>query len=73
MLVGYRRSGWKRLAALSASVVTAICVASSRLYLGDHWVVDVLAGIVLSTAVVIIAAAILHRTNGTASTPYLTA
>ncbi|ORB53310.1 hypothetical protein BST43_18510 [Mycobacteroides saopaulense] len=70
VLVGYNHNGWKRLAALSASVVAVICVASSRLYLGDHWAVDVLAGIVLSTAVVTIAAAILHRTNSTAPAPY---
>ncbi|WP_078316464.1 phosphatase PAP2 family protein [Mycobacterium sp. D16Q16] len=65
IVVAYRHSGWRRLAALVAAIVAVTLVAGSRLYLGDHWVVDVLAAVVLSTLVVTIAAATLHETPTT--------
>ncbi len=69
VVVAYRHSGWRRLAALVAAVAAVMLVAGSRLYLGDHWVVDVLAAVVLSTSVVTIAAAALHKTPITTRSP----
>ncbi|MGH3956516.1 MAG: phosphatase PAP2 family protein [Mycobacterium sp.] len=62
VVAAYRHRGWRRPAVLLAAVVAVMLVAGSRLYLGDHWVVDVLAAVVLSTSVVTIAAATLHET-----------
>ncbi|MGL5442567.1 MAG: phosphatase PAP2 family protein [[Mycobacterium] stephanolepidis] len=69
VVVAYRYRDWRRQAALLGTIVAVLAVAGSRLYLGDHWMVDVLAGIVLSTAVVTIAAAALHRAGATAHSP----
>ncbi|BAX97837.1 phosphatase PAP2 family protein [Mycobacteroides stephanolepidis] len=69
VVVAYRYRDWRRQAALLGTIVAVLAVAGSRLYLGDHWMVDVLAGIVLSTAVVTIAAAVLHRADATAHSP----
>lgn len=66
----YRHNGWRRQAALLTAIVAVISVASSRLYLGDHWMVDVVAGIVLSTSVVTVAAATLNQTRETTQHPY---
>lgn len=70
IVVAYRHSGWRRLAALVAAIVAVTLVAASRLYLGDHWVVDVVAAVVLSTLVVTIAAVTLRKTPITARSPH---
>ncbi|AYM42333.1 hypothetical protein BKG83_22585 [Mycobacteroides chelonae] len=69
VVVAYRYRDWRRQAALLGTIAAVLSVAGSRLYLGDHWMVDVLAGVVLATAVVIIAAAALHRASATAHAP----
>ncbi|QCH23749.1 phosphatase PAP2 family protein [Mycobacteroides salmoniphilum] len=69
VVVAYRHSGWRRLAALLAAITAVMLVAGSRLYLGDHWVVDVVAAVVLSTLVVTIAAAALHKKPMTTRSP----
>ena len=69
VVVAYRYRDWRRHAALLGTIAAVLSVAGSRLYLGDHWMVDVLAGVVLATAVVIIAAAALHRASATAHAP----
>ncbi|MGV0585305.1 MULTISPECIES: phosphatase PAP2 family protein [Mycobacteroides] len=69
VVVAYRYRDWRRHAALLGTIAAVLSVAGSRLYLGDHWMVDVLAGVVLATAVVTIAAAVLHRADATAHSP----
>lgn len=69
VVVAYRYRDWRRQAALLGTIAAVLSVAGSRLYLGDHWMVDVLAGVVLATAVVTIAAAVLHRADATAHSP----
>jgi membrane-associated phospholipid phosphatase len=60
--VGLRRSQIvKRLLAIVASVAV-VAVALSRLYLGVHWLTDVVAGAVLGCAVVMVGATVLWST-----------
>ncbi|MBA0047291.1 phosphatase PAP2 family protein [Mycobacteroides sp. LB1] len=70
VVIAHHHSGWRRLATLLTAVIAVMLVASSRLYLGDHWMVDVLAAIVLSTSVVTIAAAALNPTGTRTRSPY---
>ena len=52
------RSAW-----LAGGLVLTAVVAWSRLYLGVHWLTDVMAGIILGTALVAVAAMLEPLTN----------
>lgn len=44
LLILWRRSPWPRAAIVVAAVIATLLVAASRVYLGHHWVTDVVAG-----------------------------
>jgi membrane-associated phospholipid phosphatase len=50
LLVLRRRSPWARALIIAAAVVVSLLVAASRVYLGHHWVTDVVAGWLLGAA-----------------------
>lgn len=50
LLVLRRRTAWARAAIIAAAVVASLLVAASRVYLGHHWVTDVIAGWLLGAA-----------------------
>ncbi len=61
VVAGMHKSAAIRGGLACAAVVIVAAVAMSRLYLGVHWLTDVLAGMLLGTVAVEIGAAMLHR------------
>ena len=63
-ILGAGRSAWAKTALGSAAVLIALIVGASRIYLGAHWLTDVLGGYALGTllvAVIVIVALTLSR------------
>lgn len=50
LLILRRHSHWPRAAIVVAAVIATLLVAASRVYLGHHWVTDVVAGWLLGAA-----------------------
>jgi membrane-associated phospholipid phosphatase len=60
VVVGMSRSQSARRLLAGVAAVSVVAVALSRLYLGVHWLTDVLAGALLASAVVAVGATALH-------------
>jgi membrane-associated phospholipid phosphatase len=66
VILGARRSARAKAALWTAAVLIALIVGASRIYLGAHWLTDVLGGCALGTllvAVIVIVALTLGRSR----------
>ncbi len=62
VLIARNEPRWRRLGAIAFAATVVLSIALSRLYLGAHFLSDVLAGVSFSTAwVVLLSACYLHR------------
>lgn len=52
VLIAHERSRWVKAAIFSVTVTYVIGIGFSRIYLGAHWMSDVLAGLLFGTAIV---------------------
>lgn len=55
VVVGYHRGRLVRIALIAITVAVGVLVSSTRLYLGVHWVIDVIGGFALGSTAVLIA------------------
>jgi len=58
---------WERVAALGFTILLTTAIGASRIYLGVHYPSDVLGGILLGTALALVAASVLHRLDSSST------
>lgn len=73
VLIAHEDRSWRRLGAIAFTATIVLAIAFSRLYLGAHFLSDILAGLSFSTAwVTLVSASYLHRKSRPVGTRGLT-